>query len=158
MCSIDDVSIRPFREGDKALVSDFFDQMSGETRALFNRGDGNRKMAMRFFQGGGQDTIYFLAESGGCMVGYVFLWDMHTGLPWLGVAVHEQWKGRHLGRVLLHHAHEYARTLDKGGILLTTATANIRGQGLYERMGYERIGVHTSGELLYVFRFHKKES
>jgi hypothetical protein len=47
----EEVTIRPFAAGDETLVWAFFDQMGGETRALFNRGDGNRRTAMRFFEG-----------------------------------------------------------------------------------------------------------
>lgn len=147
------VVIRPFAAGDRVLVEAFFDQMGGESRAFFNRDDGNLLTALRFFDAAPQDTVYFLAEADGRMVGYVFLWDMNKGVPWLGIAVAEDWKGRHLGRQLLEHAHQYARSLNKGGVLLTTGVANIRGQGLYERMGYERLGTHTSGEYQYIIRF-----
>lgn len=143
---------------DKALVSAFFDQMGGETRALFNRGDGNRRTAMLFFEGVQDNAARFLAQADGCMVGYVFLYDMHKGVPWLGVAVAEDWKGRHLGRRLLEHAHAYARARGKGGVLLTTGFANVRGQGLYERMGYEHIGTHTIDEKLYIRRFGDDET
>jgi len=51
------------------------------------------------------------------------------------------------------HAEAHARELGKGGILLTTHIANLRGQGLYEGCGYEYLGVHTSGERLYLKRF-----
>lgn len=153
MNELEPIMIRPFADGDRQLVSDFFDQMGGETRAFFNRGDGNRETAMRFFDGDTGNTHYFLAEGGGRMVGYVFLWDMHKGVPWLGIAVSEDWKGRRLGRKLLEYAHQYAVSHKKGGVLLTTAMANMRGQGLYERMGYERIGTHASGEYLYLIRF-----
>lgn len=86
MSDLDAVLIRPFADGDRQLVSDFFDQMGGETRAFFNRGDGNRKTAMRFFDGNAVDTVYFLAEACGRMVWYVFLWDIRKGVPWLGIA------------------------------------------------------------------------
>lgn len=151
--NMDEIAIRPFKAGDEALVTAFFDQMGGETRAFFNRGDGNRRTAMRFFEGGKDNTVRFLAECEGCMAGYVFLWDMDKGVPWLGIAVAEGWKGRHLGRMLLEHAHGYAKAQGKCAVLLTTGVANIRGQGLYERMGYEHIGTHTSGEYLYMIRF-----
>ena len=152
------IIIRPFNSEDRALVSAFFDQMGGETRAFFNRGDGNRRTAMKFFEGGQDNTARFLAEACGRMVGYVFLWDMDRSVPWLGIAVAEDWKGRHLGRRLLEHAHAYARAHGKGGVLLTTGFANVRGQGLYERMGYEHIGTHTIGEKLYIRRFGGEES
>lgn len=89
------------------------------------------------------------------MVGYVFVWDTHTGVPWLGTAVAADWKGRHLGRRLIEHAHAYAKERGAGGVLLTTAIANIRGQGLYERMGYQRLGMHKDGAFLYLYRFEE---
>jgi ribosomal protein S18 acetylase RimI-like enzyme len=147
------IAIRPFLADDRDRVTRFFDQMGGETRALFNRADGNRKTAMEFFTNPSPTVLRYLALEGDRMVGYVFLWDMDRGVPWLGVAVSEDWKGRRLGTKLLEHAHAVARERGKGGVLLTTAYGNLRGQGLYERMGYERLGMHTSGELLYILRF-----
>jgi ribosomal protein S18 acetylase RimI-like enzyme len=155
MIDSNDIRIRLFEAGDEAMVSAFFNQMGGETRAFFNRNDGNRRNALRFFESGKDEAnvARFLAESGGRMVGYVFLWDMDRGVPWLGIAVADDWKGRHLGRRLLEHAHAYAKDRGKGGVLLTTGAANVRGQGLYERMGYEHIGTHSGGEMLYLVRF-----
>jgi ribosomal protein S18 acetylase RimI-like enzyme len=150
--NFDGVAIRPFEQGDRALVCAFFDQMGGETRAMFDRDSGNRYSALKFFDGDNA-AHRFMAVKDGRMVGYVFLWDMDKSVPWLGIAVAEDWKGRHLGRLLMEHAHQYAKANGKGGVLLTTAHANVRGQGLYERMGYERLGNHSSGELLYLLRF-----
>ena len=87
------------------------------------------------------------------MVGYLFLFDMHKSIVWLGIAVAEHWKGKGLGRDLMAYAEVYAKKQDKGGIFLTTSQANIRGQGLYRYSGYEYLGVHTSGELLFIKRF-----
>lgn len=153
MNDLQDVVIRPFAKGDRPLVEAFFGQMGGETRALFDAGGCNSRAVMRYFEGNDENAVRFLAECGGRMVGYVFLWDMHKGVPWLGIAVAEDWKGKHLGRMLLEHAHGYAGSRGKGGILLTTSVANVRGQGLYSRMGYERLGMHAGGEHLYLLRF-----
>ena len=94
-----------------------------------------------------------MALDGDRMAGYLFLWDLNKSVPWLGIAVAEAYKGKHLGRILMQTAKEYAMAQGKGGILLTTHVANLRGQGLYERSGYERLGIHTSGEILYLLRF-----
>jgi len=146
-------AIREFAAGDRRLVEDFFAQMGGETRAFFNRGDGNLKTAMEFFEGTASNKVYYLAELGGVMIGYVFLWDTNRGVPWLGIAVHDGYKGMGLGRRLIAHVIGYAKENGKGGLLLSTHIANIRGQGLYERMGFERIGMQDGGELLYILRF-----
>ena len=149
--------IRPLnKETDRPLAEAFFAQMGGESRAFFNRGGGNERSTLAFFtaeEGARPAAAYFLAEDQGRMAGYVFLWDLDRSVPWLGIAVAEDWKGRHLGRELMAYAEEYARSLRKGGILLTTHIANLRGQGLYEASGYEYLGVHTSGERLYLKRF-----
>jgi len=151
-----DVRIREFTMADKELVRDFFDQMGGETMAFFNRGDGNRKTAMGFFDGGMKNTLFWLAEYEGKMVGYVFIWDMASMIPWLGIAVSEDMKGKKLGRRLMKRAADTAVSEGKGGILLTCHLANARAQALYERCGYIRMGTHTSGEALYLLRFEAK--
>jgi len=144
---------RTFEMRDRETVEAFFGQMGGETRALFDRAHGNMDNALRFFEGKDRHVVRWLVLDQGRMVGYVFLWDLDMGIPWLGIGVAEDYKGRHLGRHLMETAQEYARSLGKGGILLTTHVANIRGQGLYEHCGYERMGMHSSGETLYLLRF-----
>jgi ribosomal protein S18 acetylase RimI-like enzyme len=150
--------IRPFDKNlDLRRVKDFFAQMGGESRGFFNRGGGNEKGTLGFFEPGSEERYrnmsYFMALDGERMAGYVFLWDLDKSIPWLGISVAEDWKGRHLGRDLMAHAENHARKNGKGGILLTTHAANVRGQSLYERCGYERMGTHTSGEFLYLRRF-----
>lgn len=150
---LNSVKIRCFETGDKPLVETFFYQMGGETRAFFNRGRWNEKGALGFFEGKDHNVIRWMALDNGRMVGYVFLWDLNKRIPWLGIAVAEDYKGRHLGGLLMQTAREYALSQNKGGILLTTHVANLRGQGLYEKSGYERMGIHSSGEVLYLLRF-----
>ena len=152
MTDCSDIRIRPFAAGDFELVREFFDSMGVETVYYFNRKDINRNFANKFFDGTAENTRYFLAECDGKMVGYVFLWDMDTGVPWLGIAVRDDFKGRHLGRRLIRHAQECAVAEGKGGILLSTHQNNMRGQMLYERMGFESIGTEFRHEILYIWR------
>jgi GNAT superfamily N-acetyltransferase len=148
-----DIVIRRFAPDDRQMVLDFFRQMSGETRALFNRNDWNLRTAMSFFDGPEEDKIFFLAEDNKVMVGYTFLWDTNRSVPWLGIAVHEAYKGKGLGRRLIQNDIDWASQNGKGGILLSTHAANFRAQALYERMGFIHIGIYQSNELLYIFRF-----
>jgi len=150
--------IRPFDKGcDEQRVKDFFAQMGGESRSFFNRGRWNENHTLGVFDPAKEEqyknNVYFMALDGERMAGYVFLYDLNKSIPWLGIAVSEEWKGRHIGRDLMAQAETYAREHGKGGILLTTHTANLRGQSLYERCGYERLGMHYSGEVLYLKRF-----
>lgn len=153
---MDEMIIRQIVPGDEDAINEFFSVMGGEARAFFNRHGGNQAGTLRFCKE--QDTdrrCYWMAEDEQKrMCGLVFLWDLHTGVPWLGIAVREDLKGKHLGRKLIAFAQEYARKQGKGGIQLTTHLANLRGQVLYETMGFERIGMHgQSGEWYYLFRF-----
>ena len=87
------------------------------------------------------------------MVGYVFLWDLATRIPWLGIAVREGWKGHHLGQRLMRHAEDYALENGCGGVMLTSVPANIRAHSLYARMGYDYCGSYLDGEFLFIKRF-----
>ena len=86
-------------------------------------------------------------------LGYLFFFSYEYKIPWLGIAVSDDVKGMHLGTRLMEFAKNYAMAHGKGGILLTTHQANLRGQMLYENSGYERLGNHYSGEVMYILRF-----
>ena len=145
--------IRKFKATDLPMIHRFFDQMGDETVKFFNTNEVNRKFAVKFIDERNKSIIRWLAEENSEMVGYIFLWDIDTTLPWLGIAVHDQYKGKGLGKQLIKHAHDWAESNGKGGVILITAKDNERGQRLYEGMGYQYYGVHPSGELLYIKRF-----
>ena len=156
MNGIESLVIREILPQARPLVQAFFDQMGGESRAFVNRAGGNERRVMEYLEGKRPDEIHFMAQDEGRMVGLVFLYDAAALVPWLGIAVAEDYKGKHLGRRLIDRAHAQALAMGAGGVLLTTAVSNLRGQGLYERMGYERLGTHSSGEFLYIHRFPAK--
>ena len=157
--SVNDVSIRMLGNSDLPLVLEFFDQMAGDTRAMFNRNDANRLRVIEHLNRSADDfQIHFAAvvktsDETEKMVGYVFAWDIDTSLPWIGIAVREDWKGHHLGRILLGHLEQWALKNKMGGLMLTSVPANIRAHSLYERMGFKYYGVHPSGEFLYIKRY-----
>ena len=149
----DGVLIRPFMEGDRDAVNEFFDQMGGETRGFFNKGDGNRKLALKWFTPERDNWLEpFFVEKDGVMVGYIFLFEADTYLPELGIAVREDWKGKHLGRRLIQFLIDYTKERGDGGLMLTTSPANVRGWSLYSRMGFKHMGTYTDGELLFIYR------
>lgn len=156
---VDDVVIRELLPGDMEMAIEFFDQMAGDTRAMFNRGDANRIRMMEHLTRKEDDRqIHFAAVTRNAdgserMVGYVFLWDTDRKLPWLGVAVREDWKGHHLGRKLLEFLDGWARPKGYGGLMLTSVPANVRAHSLYTRMGFEYFGVYPDSEFLYIKRY-----
>ena len=159
----DDASIRVLEQKDMGMVLGFFDQMSGSTRAMFNRGDINRIRAIEHLNRTEEDNqIHFAAvvksdDGVEKMVGYVFLWDLDTKIPWLGIAVREDWKGHHLGRRLLQHLDDYLKPRGYGGVMLTSVPANVRAHSLYTRMGFEYYGVYPDSEFLYIKRYNAGE-
>ncbi|MBQ8898923.1 MAG: GNAT family N-acetyltransferase [Clostridia bacterium] len=151
-----DIIIRTIESNDADLVNEFFDQMGPESRSFVNRGNHNRNGILRYVNGARDNTICWMAEKDGKMVGLVWLWDLDKRIPWLGIAVGENIKGKNLGGRLLGHAESYASENGYGGIFLTTHTANLRGQVAYEKAGYEKLGLHMgSMEFLYIRRFDK---
>ena len=152
-------AIRMLERKDLDMVIEFFDQMAGDTRAMFNRGDANRIRVIEHLNREGDDgQIHFAAtvhnpDGSEKMVGYVFLWDVDTRIPWLGIAVREDWKGYHLGRRLLQYIDEWAKPKGYGGVMLTSVPANIRAHSLYTRMGFEYFGVYPDSEFLYIKRY-----
>jgi len=149
------LEIRPIVPGDEEQINALFACMGADSRAFFNRHNGNQDAALDFCRK--QDTDrrrYWMAVLDGQMAGMVFLWDLHTSIPCLGIAVREDLRGKHLGRQLIAYVQEYVRSHGMGGIQLTTHPANLRGQSLYETMGFKRIGTYgASGEWFYLFRF-----
>ena len=156
---LDAVSIRELKSGDVGMVLEFFDQMAGDTRAMFNRGDVNRiRVTEHLSRKEPDNEVHFAAvvkntDGTERMVGYVFLWDVDTKLPWLGIAVREDWKGKHLGRRLLQYLDGWAKPKGYGGLMLTSVPANVRAHSLYTRMGFEYFGVYPDSEFLYIKRY-----
>ena len=70
------------------------------------------------------------------------------------LALSDDLQGQHLGRELVSFALDEARACGKGGLLLTTHVANLRGQALYEAMGFVCMGQCKNGtELFYLYRY-----
>ena len=150
----DNIEIRELRTGDEALINDLFDSMGGESRSLFNRRDYNRKGALKYYLRPDPNRKYWIAMLENRIAGYVFFLDWNTTIPMLGIAVREDLQGRHLGTRLIAFAQQTAREAGKGGIQLTTHMANLRGQALYEKMGFQCMGQYRNAmELFYLFRY-----
>lgn len=150
------LSLRPVTANDEGAIGEFFDAMGGESRALFNRRGYNRNGVLKFCRHGDVTRRYWIAELDGRMAGYVFFLAFDTSVPELGLALRDDLQGQHLGRELVAFAIEEARACGKGGLLLTTHVANLRGQALYEAMGFVCMGQCKNGtELFYLYRYRE---
>ena len=152
----DEILIRPFEMRDRAAVQDFFDSMGQESAAFFNVNHGNENRCMSFFDGSARDTLFFTADYNGKCVGLMFIWDLKKSVPWFGIAVRDDMQRRGIGSGLIEYIKNFLFAKGSGGLLLRTAVTNTKAQGLYEKCGFEKIGVHPSGELLYIFRSEVK--
>ena len=151
---IKNITLREICAGDEAEINEFFDALDPVSTALFNRRNYNRRGVLRFCSKGDPHRRYWMAELDGKMAGYVFFLDFHTSIPELGVAVRSDLQGNGLGKYLVEFAINTAKEFGKGGIQLTTHVANLRGQSLYEDVGFVCMGSCKSGtELFYLYRF-----
>ena len=60
----------------------------------------------------------------------------------LSVYVERGWRGRGVGRRLLEHVIEAARTLGYHKMVLAAFPTNTAGMALYERLGFSRVGIY----------------
>ena len=55
--------------------------------------DGNRRFTLSYLDGAcGENSVHWIAVEDGRVAGYVFLDRADRGIPWLGIAVREEWK------------------------------------------------------------------
>lgn len=149
----DGIVFRRMVPSDREAVQSFFDEMGTDSAAFFNVDHGNEKRVMEFFETGKKDHVFWVAEAGNVIVGLAFIWDIGSRIPWFGVAVRDGWQGKHIGSGMVLSVCDICRAEGRGGILLRTAERNLRARTLYVRCGFEQIGLHPSGELLYLKRF-----
>lgn len=149
-----DMIFRPMAQTDYNEMRALFNEMGEESASFFNIGHCNENLTMRFFTDEGVPTHeFYVASDGDAVLGYAFVWDLNKTVPWFGICVREKYKGKHVGTFLLTNTLELLKKRGYGGLLLTTAKTNVRGQALYEKCGFEKLGVHECGEYLYLRRF-----
>jgi ribosomal protein S18 acetylase RimI-like enzyme len=152
------ISIRRMTERDGELFVRFYAALSAESLFFFTPHDPKPEKLRELVSGIAQEQniCRFAAvqaiEENEEMAGYVFLWDLDTGVPWLGICVCDSYKGQGIGTSLMRYVEQYCRKQGKGGILLTTHRDNEKAQGLYRKVGYETIGTDSRGELLMIYR------
>ena len=146
-------TFREMRADDEEKMQAFYDALGPESTAFFNVNHGNERRTMDFFSSPRPNHRYFVAECGDDVAGHLFIWDTDTAVPWLGIAVRDDFQGRGIGTFLLTSLFSVLQAEGYGGLLLRTAVNNTAAQRFYEKSGFIRLGTHPSGEYLYVKRF-----
>ena len=147
------LTFRPLCPADRDEIQAFYADMGEKSASFFNVDHGNERRTMAFFENGKPDHRFFVAADGERIAGLVFIWDIDCAVPWLGVAVRDDYQGVGVGTFLLNALFAILRARRYGGLLLRTAKTNTAAQRLYEKTGFVCIGTHPSGELLYLKRF-----
>lgn len=150
------MKVRKMEIADKEKMADFYNSMGEKSAHFFNENHGNEKRTMAFFENGKPDHIFYVAEDDNDIVGHAFIWDIDTTIPWFGIAVRDTAQGKGVGTFMINKIFEDIALKGYAGLLLRTATDNIPAQHLYEKCGFERLGVHPSGQYLYLKRFERK--
>lgn len=147
------MTVRRMQICDREKVAEFFASMGERSTHFFNMNHGNEKRTMGFFENGKKDHIFYVAFEENELVALAFIWDIDRTVPWFGIAVRDSAQGKGVGTAFMKEIFADILSEDYAGLLLRTATDNIPAQHLYEKCGFERIGVHSAGEYLYIKRF-----
>lgn len=150
------MKVRKMEIADKEKMADFYNSMGEKSAHFFNENHGNEKRTMAFFENGKPDHIFYVAEDDNDIIGHAFIWDIDKTIPWFGIAVRDTAQGKGVGTFMINKIFEDIALKGYAGLLLRTATDNIPAQHLYEKCGFERLGVHPSGQYLYLKRFERK--
>jgi len=149
----DDYEIRRILPEDRPLIYDFFRAMGETSTGFFNRNHGNENGVYDYLDGKLPDRTYWMAvkkDNGKeICLGIVFICIKFTKLPGFGIAVRDGYHGMHIGTNLIEFVKEVCRANHCGGIMLTTAFTNEKGQRLYEHRGFQRSGIQC-GEWFYI--------
>lgn len=150
------MTVRKMQPCDREKVAEFYASMGERSAHFFNVNHGNEKRTMEFFENGKKDHVFYAAFEGEELTALAFLWDIDRTVPWFGIAVRDSAQGKGVGTAFLREIFSDILAAGYAGLLLRTATDNVPAQKLYEKCGFERLGVHPSGEYLYLKRFERK--
>ena len=151
---MEDLVFRPMAQSDRLQLEAFYRGLGEKSASFFNVNGGNERRTMDFFGDAPRaNHEYYVAETCGTVAGHLFIWDVNRRVPWLGIAVRDDFQGRGIGGFMLTSLFALLEARGYGGVLLRTARENVPAQRLYEKYGFERLGTHDSGEYLYIKRF-----
>jgi len=89
---------------------------------------------------------------GARIVGWGFLWDLHTDEPVLGLAVADAFRGQGVGTALITRVLDVARERGLTRVCLTVVTDNEVAKRLYKKHGFVKYGEFVGEDGLPYFR------
>jgi ribosomal-protein-alanine N-acetyltransferase len=85
-------------------------------------------------------AFYYVAVHDGKLVGYCGMWLFSGEAHITTIAVHQDWRGRGLGKLFMNSLMDYAREHGATTMLLEVRPANTVARILYKNMGFRQIG------------------
>jgi GNAT superfamily N-acetyltransferase len=134
---VDIVTTRRARASDSAALADvasksylpYVDRMGGQRPAPMDAD----------YAGSIARDLVWVAEVGIHLAGFVVLVDQPTVTLLENVAVHPDWQGRGVGRLLIAIGEERARATGKDAVRLYTNAAMLENTSLYAHLGYTEV-------------------
>jgi len=149
----DILNIKVLTRMDRGAIESFYDRLSTESLNYYDVRQTSKLGLMNSLSGCAGSKRNYGVFLNGELVGLSVMWDYDKSVPWFSIIIADDMQGKGIGRRLLEYNIRMAQNDQKGGILLTTHITNIRAQSLYVHSGFERLGVHSTGEELYIKRF-----
>ena len=87
---------------------------------------------------------YFIARDGDKVIGYAGFWEVYGEGDITNVAVDKDYRRQHIGSRLIEEMIRKAKSMNLELLTLEVRRSNIAAQGLYEKYGFEVLGVRKA--------------
>ncbi len=134
---MDDLTTRTALASDAAVLADLA-TASYEPYLARMRGQRPAPMDADYAASIARDHVW-VAESGGGLAGFVVVVDEPEATLLENVAVHPDWRGRGVGRLLVAIAEDHARATGTSTVRLYTHASMLENQRLYTHLGYAEV-------------------
>ena len=132
-----ELMIRSLKKGDKKILYEFFKSLSEKTKYFFHPHPFDKETAIKLCEEENSDVVRFITVDGNKIVGYTFLSNLKSEYPSLGICIRDDFQGRGLGKILMEHLIEVAKSMGKKGLCLTVYKDNEKGFNLYKKIGFK---------------------
>jgi ribosomal-protein-alanine N-acetyltransferase len=88
--------------------------------------------------------LIVMASADQGVIGYAVLWCILDQGELANVALTPEWRGRGLGRHLIRHVIEVARSRKVGKLFLEVRASNRRAADIYQAFGFEEVGLRKN--------------
>jgi len=135
------LKIRRLQKEDKEIFWEYFQALSEKTKNFFQPHPFDKETAEKLCNENDPEIVRFIAveEVNGEeeVIIYAFLSGLSGDFPSLGIGIRDDYQGKGLGRILMEHLVELAKSLGKKGLSLTVFDDNKNAFHLYSKLGFK---------------------